>query len=78
MSRQVTIDCRHSAQDVADALEMFFWKSADDFSLWLGARFSERIHPFERTILNAELEVLTEFAKKREDRGRNGPQLALL
>ena len=78
MARQVAIDCRESAEEIATALEVLFWKSADDFSLWLGARFSERTHPFERTVIHAELEVLTEFAKKRDDRGRNGPQLALL
>jgi excinuclease UvrABC nuclease subunit len=74
----VTIDCQDSASETAAALAAFFWQSPDDFLLWLGSRFSERTHPFERLIIESEMETLKEFSTKRKKSPAAGCQLALL
>jgi len=77
-AQQVAIHCRQSVPEVAAALTTFFWQSPDEFILWLGRRFCERTHPFERTVIESELEVLKEFSARQHRTGRNGRQLALL
>jgi hypothetical protein len=78
LAQQVKIDCRESAQEVGAELEKFFWQSPDVFPLWLGAKFAGRTHPFERTVIESELEILQEFSEKQRQLARRGPQLALL
>ena len=78
LAPQVTIDCRQSAPEVAAVLVAFFWQSSDEFVLWLGARFSERTHPFERAVIESELEIPKEFSEKQSRAVGNGRQLALL
>ena len=74
----VTIDCKGSVNQATEMLSAFFWQSPDDFFLWLGSRFSEREHPFERSVIESEMEVLKEFATKRGPAPATGQQLGLL
>jgi excinuclease UvrABC nuclease subunit len=74
----VTIDCRSFSNETTAALASFFWQSPDNFLLWLGERFSERTHPFERSVIKSEIETLKEFSTKREHSPVAGRQLALL
>jgi hypothetical protein len=78
LAQQVMIDCRQSVQEVAASLAAFFWQSSDDLLLWLGAKFSERTHPFERAAIESELEILIGFSEKEKQPARSGRQLALL
>jgi len=78
LAPQVMIDCRQSVQEVAASLAAFFWQSSDDFLLWLGSRFSERTHAFERGVIESELEILIGFSEKQKQSARRGRQLALL
>jgi hypothetical protein len=59
-------------------LDAFFWQASDEFVLWLGARFSECTHPFERAVIESELETLKEFSEKQKQAVPNGCQLALI
>src|ERR1035437_4854670 len=77
-AQQVMIECGQSVQEVAAALAAFFWQSSDEFLFWLGSRFSERTHPFERAVIESELEILREFSGKQKQAVRNVSQLALL
>jgi predicted GIY-YIG superfamily endonuclease len=74
----VAIHCGQSADEVVAILDTFFWQSPDEFMLWLGSWFSERTHPFERSVIESEMEALKEFSKKRELVPLAGHQLALL
>jgi hypothetical protein len=77
-AQQVMIECGQSVQEVAAALAALFWQSSDEFLFWLGSRFSERTHPFERAVIESELEILREFSAKQKQAVRNVSQLALL
>jgi predicted GIY-YIG superfamily endonuclease len=72
------IDCGPSAAEIAGLLDAFFWESSETLVLWLGSRFTTRIHPFERGVIEAELEALNEFSTKRVQPGNGVRQLALL
>ena len=72
------IECGEMAEEAAAALGTLFWGTPAEFSLWLGERFAERIHPFERGAIETELEVLKEFSKRKCQGEKNGRQLALL
>jgi|ERR1035437_4542854 predicted GIY-YIG superfamily endonuclease len=74
ISEMVVIHCEQSAAEIGSRLDLFFWRSADDFILWLGSRFAGRIHAFERTVIESELRSLTEFAAKQ----KRTAQLALI
>jgi predicted GIY-YIG superfamily endonuclease len=74
----VTIQCGQSTEEIATALDTFFWRSPQDFVLWLGSRFCERIHAFERIVIESELEILRKFSAKQKQAVRNVSQLALL
>jgi hypothetical protein len=78
VARTVAIDCRESAQEVAAVLAQFFWQSSDEFLLWLGTRFCERTHPFERGVIDSEMEILKAFSAKQNRKLKVSPQLALL
>jgi predicted GIY-YIG superfamily endonuclease len=75
---RATIQCGHSAEETAKALDIFFWEAPDNFVLWLGARFAKRTHPFERSLIEAELETLKEFSARHKPTHTNRLQLALL
>ena len=74
----VSLTCGVAVADAVTALEKFFWHDADEFILWLGARFTRRIVPFECRVIEAELEVLNEYAVKKQPDGESRSQLALL
>jgi hypothetical protein len=74
----VSIGCGEAIGDVATNLESLFWGCPEHFTLWLGSRFAERTNQFERTVIQGELEVLTEFASKLLARQSNREQIALL
>lgn len=74
----VRIDCQESAAETAAALAAFFWQSSEDFLLWLGSRFSQRTHPFERSVIESEMETLMEYSTKPGQKSAAGRQLALL
>ena len=73
-----TIQCGRSAEAVAAALDTFFWRSPEDFVLWLGSRFGERIHPFERTFITSQLEIIGEFSSRQHPPAASRRQMALL
>ncbi len=77
-SPNVLINCGQSADELAKILDKFFWHSPDDFILWLGSHFCERIHPFERRFIETEMEVLKHFSEKPERALNASHQLALL
>lgn len=74
----VSLKCGGAAGEAGGALENFFWQSADEFILWLGARFTHRIVPFERRIIETELESLKEFGLKPKPDAKCRRQMALL
>jgi predicted GIY-YIG superfamily endonuclease len=74
----VTLKCGGSIADTSAVLEKFFWQDADEFILWLGARFTHRIVPFERHIIETELESLKEFGAKQKPDEKCRTQLVLL
>jgi excinuclease UvrABC nuclease subunit len=78
LAPSVTIDCRESADETAAALAAYFWQSPDEFLFWLGSRFSQRTHLFERSVIESEMKTLREFFSKREQAAAAGHQLALL
>jgi predicted GIY-YIG superfamily endonuclease len=75
---KTVIGCGGSVVEVVAALEGFFWQDANGFLLWLGARFSQRVIPFERRVIEAELENLQEFGAKLKPDAKGQNQLALL
>jgi hypothetical protein len=72
------IDCGPRAVEIAGLIDAFFWESPEALLFWLGSRFAARTHPFERGVIEAELEALKEFSAKRVKPGNSGGQLALL
>jgi predicted GIY-YIG superfamily endonuclease len=74
----VAIRCGQSAAEVAGALNGFFWEVPEGFAPWLGSQFASRVHPFERAVIEAELEMLNEFATKQKRTEASSRQLALL
>jgi predicted GIY-YIG superfamily endonuclease len=75
---RAVIHCGPSADQIARLVDAFFWQAPEQLLLWLGAQFTARIHPFERGIINAELEVLTEFSVRHAKPDNRTAQLALL
>jgi len=74
----VTIHCGPSIGEIAAGLDAFFWRAPEDFVLWLGSRLDGRIHPFERTVIDAQLEILTEYSAWKPLPAETRRQLALL
>ena len=67
-----------SAEEAAAAMEAFFWDSVDEFLPWLEVRLTGRVHPFERGVIDSELEILEEFGAKNRTNRTGRHQLALL
>jgi len=72
------IHCGNSAKEVARAVAAFFLEASDGLVLWLQLQFAARTHPFERTVIEGELELLKEFSARHRTTGKNRLQLALL
>jgi predicted GIY-YIG superfamily endonuclease len=77
-AEQAMIHCGHSAKEVARALAAFFWEAPDGLVPWLESQFTARTHPFERSVITGELEILKEFSVRHRQTGKNRLQLALL
>jgi predicted GIY-YIG superfamily endonuclease len=75
---QTLIDCGDAAGDAWRELETFFWGPAEQFLLWLGSKFTHRVLPFERALIDSEMEVLAEFGAKHRPNTDSASQLALL
>jgi predicted GIY-YIG superfamily endonuclease len=73
-----SIQCGDSIHEVLGVMEVYFFESADPFLLWLGARFTARTHPFDRGMIEAELESLKEFGSEPKVKNAARQQLALL
>ena len=72
------INCGGSMGEAVSAFEGYFWRSADQFLLWLGGKFTHRVVPFERRFIEAELENLKEFSVRKKPCEKGRLQLALL
>jgi len=72
------IHCGEFSGKIESLLELYFWKSSDEFLLWLILQISARAHSFERTAIEADLEVLKDFAAKPNQNPYVVPQLGLL
>jgi len=72
------ISCGEFSNKIESLLELYFWKSPEEFLLWLTVQVSARTHPFERTAIEADLEVLKGFSTKLNNNPQIIPQLALL
>jgi predicted GIY-YIG superfamily endonuclease len=78
VAEKAMIHCGASAKEVAGALAAFFWEAPDGFLPWLESQFAARTHPFERSVIEGELETLKEFSARHSLTGKNRLQLALL
>jgi predicted GIY-YIG superfamily endonuclease len=74
----VSLDCRSAAVETVAALEKFFWHDSEEFISWLGARFTHRLVPFERRVIETELETLKRYGAKKVPQEYSLPQLELL
>jgi predicted GIY-YIG superfamily endonuclease len=72
------IHCGEFSSEIETLLELYFWKSSEEFLFWLATQISARTHPFERTAIEADLEVLKGFSTKLNQNPNITPQLALL
>ena len=78
LGNQAILDCRQLQPELSTALDTFFWESSDRFVLWVEERLADRTHPFERTAIEAQLEVLKSFGEKHPRMLRKDLQLGLL
>jgi len=78
IGEKAMIHCGSLAKKVAVALAEFFWEATNGFVLWLESEFAARTLPFERSVIEGELEILKEFAARRKQTGKHRLQLALL
>jgi predicted GIY-YIG superfamily endonuclease len=74
MAGTISLECGNSTAEIALRFDSFFGPSPDEFLVWLSTRLAARINAFERTVIQAEWEILQEFAAKQ----KRTPQLALL
>jgi predicted GIY-YIG superfamily endonuclease len=73
-----TIKCGAAIGETTTALADFFWDDPERFILLLGQKFSHRVNPFERRVIETELESLQEFSAKKKDDAADRRQMALL
>jgi predicted GIY-YIG superfamily endonuclease len=78
VAEAAVIYCGNAAKEVAGVLAAFFWEASDGLEAWLQSEFAARTHPFERTVIAGELEILNEFSTRQKRTGKNRLQLALL
>jgi predicted GIY-YIG superfamily endonuclease len=72
------IRCGGAAEEVGMAVAAFFWQSQDGLLHWLQRRLAERTHPFERSVIAGELELLRQFAARHGLARKSRRQLPLL
>ena len=73
-----TIRCGPGAPEASAGLDEFFYETSDNFVLWLRSRLCDRVHPFERVIIESALQDLTELSSRRAAPPGHGQQMALL
>ena len=73
-----TIKCEELIGEAMAALAGFFGDDPERFILWLGGKYVHRINPFERRVIESELESLKEFSAKKRDDADSRRQLVLL
>ena len=73
----VTLHCGAHAADILAGLENYFWETPEIFLASLANRFGDQLHPFERTVIAADMETLQNFVQKR-DAKHEPNQMALL
>jgi predicted GIY-YIG superfamily endonuclease len=73
-----TIKCGDSVADATAALADFFWNDPERFIHLLGEKFSHRVNPFERRVIESELGSLQEFSSKKREGADDRRQMALL
>jgi predicted GIY-YIG superfamily endonuclease len=64
MGERVRFDCGKLTDEVSTALSAYFHQSSEELIGWFQKRFAERVHPFELAVIEAELELLKDFAAK--------------
>jgi predicted GIY-YIG superfamily endonuclease len=74
----VMLTCGAQTGDILAGLENYFWGAPEILLGSLANRFGDRSHPFERTVIAADLETLQQFAQKRHGKRGDRNQLALL
>jgi predicted GIY-YIG superfamily endonuclease len=71
------IGCGDGGVEMLAGLEQFFWADGAGFLRWLSGRLAWRTHPFERTLIAVDMELLETFSGRRPPTAPNA-QLALL
>ncbi len=66
MPPKVEIEYQQSGEEVLTALTNFFRDSGDEFLQWLMTHIGKRGNHFNYAVIESELEILKEFAAKRE------------
>jgi hypothetical protein len=56
-----TIHCGAETEVIAGRLEEVFDGQTETFCAWVRAQLKEDLHPFERTAVEADLELLADF-----------------
>ena len=72
-----TIKCGAVIGEASALLAGFFWDNPERFILMLGAKFSHRVNPFERRVIETELEKPPGIHREQEA-GRNRPVTRLV
>jgi hypothetical protein len=70
------VQCGPGIAEVLVRLDAYFWESVAPLVEWLGSQCSGRAAPFERAVIDAELETLRTFAEKQPQPASQ--QLALI
>lgn len=77
MPQLAALQCRNQIEGVQVYLEKLFWD--EGFRHWLDPLLAARTHPFERTMLEMDMEVVETFLRKQKESPQPaGRQLALL
>lgn len=74
----VMLTCGPHAADILAGLENYFWGMPETFFALMETRLCERTHPFERTVIDADVETLESFAQRRDLKQKEPNQMALL
>ena len=75
---RASIHCGSSAEEVAGVLAAFFGEGRRASRRGCNRDSGSGAHPFERAVVEGDLEVLHEFSTRHERTGKNRLQLALL
>ena len=62
----VIIDCGKATEKIAHFLDAFLSEEIGSYIPWLRSFFSDHMNPFDRSIVDAELEALDDFIERRQ------------